>query len=92
MRRIKTLLTIMVLVLMAAFSAPQAFAGIIHNPGADGDMSGPVLNGEIPNPPGVAGEMPTVGINGDQQTPGRNGDIPFPGFTGLWGFIAVLLG
>lgn len=98
MRKIKTLLAIMVLVLMASLCAPQAFAGVIHNPVADGDMSGPGLAGEILTPPGAAGETPTPGVNGEMQN-GITGDIGFPGLDGqmefpvagsIWAIIAGL--
>jgi hypothetical protein len=91
MLRLKRFAAIMLLALVASFGAPQAFAG---------DISCPDIVGETPTPgytgpqesPGATGGIEMPGLNGEILTPGLAGEIPCPGITGLWGYIAALLG
>ncbi|HEX8773466.1 MAG TPA: hypothetical protein VF735_07635 [Pyrinomonadaceae bacterium] len=100
MRKMKRVMAIMLLAMVASVCAPQAFAGVIHNPGPDGVMDTPAATGDILMP-GVAGEMGAPGAGGDILGPGASGDmatgIMYPGFsgwigTGLYAGIASFFG
>lgn len=99
MRKIKTLLAMMALVLVMSLGAPQALAGDMGcPPGFTGEISTPGYTGPQETP-GVTGEIGMPGVAGDIGTPGVAGDIPYPGITGemgfpgaLWGYIAALFG
>lgn len=92
MRKMKRVMAIMLLAIVASLCAPQAFAGVIHNPGPGGNMDAPAATGEILTP-GVTGDMSGPGAMGDMQFPVSATGIMYPGFagwigTGLYGGIA----
>jgi hypothetical protein len=75
----KRVIAIMLLAIVASLCAPQAFAGVIHNPGPDGNMNMPAATGDILTP-GATGEIGFPGATGDMAT-----GIMYPGFTGWIG-------
>jgi hypothetical protein len=59
MRKMKRIMAIMLLAMVASVCAPQAFAGVIHNPGPD---PAPAAAGEMQNGimyPGFSGWIGT---------------------------------
>ena len=78
MRKMKRVMAIMLLVMVASLCAPQAYAGEMGSPGVCGEIGCP----------GAGGDMSAPGITGDMAT-----GIMYPDFTGWIGTgIALLFG